>query len=273
MEETIASSPSNRLGSDLIKQSKLRPKLGKSYAASGCRYEYSRMGISYLGQRNLHSPQQMCSIRKTTRIVCIRLIPWDEMYLEKYEEFIRAFGQRYNGNHHIYSIQMNGGGHIGEMNLPKAYDKWKHVGYSDEKLIAVWKRLIDAYQKAFPNTPTNLDINEPLGSHSDVLDSVVSYVLATYPRKVYLQQNGLRANFPRENRIRQILREASRKTTVGYQMVGGKGWLDQHIGDRLTAFQNALEDHASYIEIYYSDVRDPGHRATLQLLLTESGKK
>jgi hypothetical protein len=194
-------------------------------------------------------------------------IPWDEVYLAKWEAFIQAFGRRYNSHPHVYSIQMTGGGHIGEMNLPQAHAKWQQSGYSDEKLIAAWKRIIEAYQKAFPNITTNLDINEPLGwNRSNVLKPIVSYVLATYGRKVYLQQNGLKADLRYDDPMRQIIREASGKTSVGYQMVGGKGFLDQQTGDRLTAFRNAMEDHANYIEVYAADVRDPVHRRALQFL-------
>lgn len=195
-------------------------------------------------------------------------IPWDEVYLTKWEAFIRAFGKRYNGNPNIYSIQMTGGGHIGEMNLPKVYEKWQQVGYSDEKLIVSWKRIIDAYQKSFPDIPTNLAINEPLGKRSKVLEHVVSYVLATYPRKVYLQQNALRADFPRDSRIRRTLREASARTVVGYQMFGGKRFLHEQTGDRRTAFRNALEDRVTYVEVYASDVRDSGQRRALESLTT-----
>jgi hypothetical protein len=209
-------------------------------------------------------------------------IPWDAVYLAKWTGFIRAFGRRYNGNPSIYSIQMAGGGHIDEMNLPMAYAKWQQASYSDEKLIAAWKRIIDVYQTAFPNTPTNLDINEPLiplprrglpGKPSNVLDPVVFYVLATYPGKVYLQQNGLKADLPSDNRIRRIIREASSKTIVGYQMVGGKGFHETQTGDRMTAFRNALEDRVSYVEVYASDVRDPTQQRALQFLSIQQERR
>lgn len=200
-------------------------------------------------------------------------VPWDEVYLAQWETFIQTFGKQYNGNPNIYSIQMTGGGYIGEMNLPKAFAKWEQVGFSDDKLIAAWKRIIDTYQRAFPDTPTNLDINEPLGNRSNVLGPVVSYVLAKYPRKVYLQQNGLKADLPRDNQIRRILREAASQTLIGYQMVGGKGFLENQIGDRMTAFRNALEDRVSYLEIYASDVRDPGLKRGMEFLATQSGRQ
>jgi hypothetical protein len=194
-------------------------------------------------------------------------VPWDEVYLSKWGALIRALGQRYSGHPEIYSIQMTGGGYIGEMNLPKAIAQWQAVGYTDKKLIAAWQRIIDTYQEAFPQTPTNLDLGEPLGrNHSNVLEPVVSYVLSNYPRKVYLQHNGLKADLPQHHRVRQILRAASRKTLVGYQMVGGKDWLPQQTGDRQLAFRKALEDRASYIEVYASDIRDPEQRSALAML-------
>jgi hypothetical protein len=197
-------------------------------------------------------------------------IPWDNTYLGKWEKFIQAFGVRYSSHLQIYSVQMTGGGHIGEMNLPKAFEQWRRVGYTDENLIMAWKRIIDSYQKAFPMTPTNLDINEPLRKQSDVLTPVVEYVLTTYPGKVYLQQNGLKADFQNDSRIRGLLREASKTTIVGYQMVGGKGFLEKQTGDRAAAFRNALEDRATYIEMYGSDVKDRAHDRALQSLRKQS---
>jgi hypothetical protein len=36
------------------------------------------------------------------------------------------------------------------------------------------------------------------------------------------------------------------------------------------AFRNALEDHVSYVEVYASDVRDPGQERALRLLSPRS---
>ena len=194
-------------------------------------------------------------------------VPWDDVFLAKWLRFVQALGARYQRHPSLYSVQMTGGGHIGEMNLPKAPDKWKQLGFSDERLISAWKRIIDAYQQAFPGVPTNLDINEPMGrKQSNVLEPVVAYVLKTYPGKVYLQNNGLRADFPRDNHIRRRLREAASTTSVGYQMLGGKGFLDDNTGDRRRAFAHAVEDRASYVEIYAADLRDASGQRALEVL-------
>lgn len=186
-------------------------------------------------------------------------VPWDQTYLEKWDQFIAALGNRYDGNPTLYSVQMTGGGYIGEMNLPKAYAQWSTAGYSDQLLTTAWTRIIDSYRAAFPRTPTNLDIGEPLGAgRSHVMQPVLDYVTSKYPSKVYVQENGLNAGFARGvNTFRRAIEFAATNTVVGYQMYGGKGLLDAKTGDRLTCFRVAVEDHASYIEVYSSDVTDP----------------
>ncbi|MBI2569892.1 MAG: beta-galactosidase [Candidatus Schekmanbacteria bacterium] len=189
--------------------------------------------------------------------------PWDEVYLARWTAFIHALGERYGRDKSIFSIQMTGGGHIGELNLPKAPEKWSAAGYSDTKLIGAWKRIIDAYRESFPGIPTNLDINEPLRS-SNVLNPLVDFVLAKYPGAVYLQHNGLRGDLPADHRIRTILRGAAGRTVVGYQMVGGGGFLEQQTGSRLEALRRATEDHASYLEVYAGDLQNAGLKATFR---------
>jgi hypothetical protein len=46
-------------------------------------------------------------------------------------------------------------------------------------------------------------------------------------------------------------------------MVGGKGFLESRIGDRSKAINIAIEDRASYLEVYASDLRDAGLRGLL----------
>jgi hypothetical protein len=182
-------------------------------------------------------------------------VVWDPHYLSPWLSFIRAFGQRYDGNPVIYSIQMTGGGFAAEMSLRREFG-WNRYGYSDAKLISTWKQIIDAYQQSFPQIPTNLDIMEPIPRQSHVLQAVVDYCLTKYPGKVYIQQNGLNASGG-SPQYRAIIRQAALKTKVGYQMTGGGGWIESRVGDRGTAFRYALEDRASYLEVYHGDLTNP----------------
>ena len=142
------------------------------------------------------------------------------------------------------------------MNLPKAVDAWEAAGYKNWKLIRAWKRILNSYCLAF-TAPICLAINRPLKVQSQkVLNDVVDFALDKHPNKMRLQHNGLKEYRPFDDDMRVILREASKKTIVGYQLLGGIGWLEEEVGDRVKALENAKADHASYVEVHASDFRD-----------------
>ena len=181
-------------------------------------------------------------------------IPWDPMFLMHWQEFIRAFGARYNGHAIICAIHMARAGTGGEMALGNEIP-WEQFGYSDSLLIAAWEQIIDTYNSSFPSTQTVLNINEPIPGRSHVLDQVVTYALNRYSGKVSFQNNGLcAAGMP--TYISDTIRQAAAQTSVGYQMLGGRLWLDAQTGDRATAFTNGLADKIVYAEIYLSDLLD-----------------
>jgi hypothetical protein len=198
-------------------------------------------------------------------------VVWDPIYLQHWLDFVRAFGKRYDGNPAIFSIQMTGGGLAAEMGLRPEF-QWERFGYSDGRIIDTWKTIIDAYQASFPRTPTNLDILEPIRGQSHATQQVVDYCLTKYPGKVYLQHNGLNARGGEAN-FRAILRGAAARTCIGYQMTGGREWNDNLVGDRKTAFSYGLEDGASYVEVYHSDLADPSLRDTVNYLAARLAKQ
>ena len=198
-------------------------------------------------------------------------VPWDPTYLSRWEQFIAAYGQRYNGNPQIWSVQMSGGGYIGEMTLPHDTTTWSQAGFSDQAITSAWDSIVDSFRRAFPDTPTNLDIDPPLPKgESNALPAILAYVLHTYPGKVYIQQNGLRAAYANSiNNLRQDIRMAAPVTTVGYQMYGGSGSiLSANTGDRMTAFQVALSDHASYLEVYDTDLLNSSLSSDIHYLIS-----
>ena len=93
-------------------------------------------------------------------------VPWDEAYLAAWEQFLQALGQHLRNWNNLYCVQMTGGGFIGEMHLPKQSEgmiaQWDAVGISDEKLIAMWQRIIRAYDKSIPQgVGLALDLGQP----------------------------------------------------------------------------------------------------------------
>jgi len=192
-------------------------------------------------------------------------IPWKRHYLRPWRRFIRHLGHRYDGNPTVYSIQMAGGGFLGEMCLPTDVDKWKAAGYRDVRLIRAWKRIIRQYHRSFPHTHLNLDIDEPFGNLLDtnVVHPVVRFATRDGIRKAWIQQNGLRATLLGVlGPYRKVIRAESKETRVGYQMQRATGTATE----LKTAFTVALQDHASYVEVYASDILDGANQAALHYL-------
>ena len=109
-------------------------------------------------------------------------VPWDPTYQEKFGNFLRAFGQRYNGHAAIEFVQTNaGGGLFGEIVLSTQNmfpPGWSAVLHQSS--IITW---VDRWVEAFPNTPLSLMIN-PVGYN--IAENAANYAAH---RGVYLQQN------------------------------------------------------------------------------------
>ena len=69
-----------------------------------------------------------------------------------------------------------------------------------------------------------------------------------------------------------MIREASKKTIVGYQLLGGGKYLDSETGDRRKAFERAIADRCSYVEVYRSDLLDPKLKEAIQFLADGLGR-
>jgi hypothetical protein len=194
-------------------------------------------------------------------------IPWKRAYLRYWKRFLGAFGARYNGNPTIYSVQMAGAGFIGEMTLPTDVDKWRSKGYTDDRYVWAWDRIIASYGRQFPSTHTNLDIDEPFGSLRDtnVVRPVVSFA-TSFGRHNYIQNNGLRAGMLGTiGPYRRAIRRAADTTRVGYQMIGPAP-TSTSLHD---AFRVAIQDQSSYIEVYASDVLDSTNLTELRYLASD----
>ncbi|MBV9659399.1 MAG: hypothetical protein JO295_14965 [Verrucomicrobia bacterium] len=197
-------------------------------------------------------------------------VPWSESYLQRWERFLSALGREISGWPEVYCVHMTGGGFIDEMHLPKknpaTIQQWNEAGISDETLFAMWRKIIAAYDKSMPgNVGLTLALGIPF-ARSRTPELVYRYALERYPGRVWFQQNGLKAERAAGARFPEMLRGASAKTVVGYQMVGGGRFLDAQTGDRRAAFENAIQDHASYVEVYRTDLIDPQWREALQFL-------
>jgi len=190
-------------------------------------------------------------------------VPWDPIYLQKWCQFVTNLGKRYANNPDVISVQMAGVGKVGEMGIEVEGVDWTQYGYTDDVYISAWKTVIDTFRQAFPNKVTHLSIKEPFRGRTEALLGVLNYCLTTYPKKIHIQANDLRET---GSDMSDYIRQAGEQTYTGYEMFGGREWLDAITGDRMSAFQAGLADGVVYMEVYQGDLQDPTLNDAVQFL-------
>jgi hypothetical protein len=198
--------------------------------------------------------------RKTYRQTMYMPIPWDEVYLEKWIGFIKAFGRKYNKEQTISLIHMTGPSKGGEMYLANKRNRkaWRDAGYSKTKLVKAWKRVIDAYAEAFPDKPLAIAIANPLYQDGTV-ERIIAYGLQRLGTRFCIQGNWLAAKTNPKFPLCMLIQKCSEKTTVGFQMLWSiSNDSGQRMGGTLRrAIDNGLSAGAHYFEIYAVDIRNP----------------
>jgi hypothetical protein len=190
----------------------------------------------------------------STEVNCKMPLPWDETYLRCWESFVRALGDRYRDNPNVWAVQMAGGGWQGEMIMPcngkEVINRWiEQYGYTEEKIVAAWKEIIDIYRTAFPEPMRlGLSITCPIGrrKHVYAMHEVVSYAGS---KGCMAQFNGLsnQGDVSRDDLWRATIRAYGGER--GYQCSGED--LEHHeLHDRFhRQLAVAVMDGASYIEL------------------------
>lgn len=206
-------------------------------------------------------------------------VPWDEIYLSKWNNFIKALGKRYNDNKIFSIIQMNGPSRGGEMHLESKKDKerWLEIGFSREKLVNAWKETINAYAEAFPDKYLAIDIAKPVSFNEsmEIVKDVLAYGYQKLGKRFCVQGNWLAAKTRDDFDLYKLVKEYSAKTVVGFQMLwsvttaadnqsdkskegGQKPNKENRMGGTLReAIDKGLVAGAIYLEIYRGDIRNP----------------
>ena len=169
---------------------------------------------------------------------------WDEKYLHVQEEFIAALGKYLDGRDGLEFIDVGGIGDWGEMHLMR----WKsedleRSGYTPAKYVAAYRRLIDAYARAFRNTRVFLNVGD--------WPEINNYAAL---RGLNFRQDGLTPSGPSSDVGKRFFRPYARRGVIGnYELYGGyeemkrRGW-----GVRET-FEKGLEDPISYLHVNLGD--------------------
>jgi hypothetical protein len=165
---------------------------------------------------------------------------WDDRYLAIQERFIADLGTYLDGRPGVEFIDIGSIGEWGEMHLARWTPQMlQATGYSTSRYIAAYRRLIDAFARAFPRTRVFLNVGE--------YEAINDYAAI---KGLHFRQDGLTPSGPSADVGRRFYRSYARRGVIcnyelhsGYDEMKSKGW-----GVRET-FSKGLEDPISYLHI------------------------
>lgn len=172
---------------------------------------------------------------------------WDDRYLAIQERFIADLGKYLDGRPGLEFIDIGCIGEWGEMHLARwTQEQLEQTGYTEAKYIAAYRRIIDAFARAFPRTRVFLNVGD--------YDAINDYAAL---RGLHFRQDGLTPSGPSANVGKRFYHPYSRRGVVcnyelhsGYTEMKQKGW-----GIRET-FSKGLEDPISYLHINLMGYRE-----------------
>jgi hypothetical protein len=237
-------------------------------------------------------------------------IPWDEVFLREWTDFITAFGRRYSAEPTVVFVGMAAGASKSvEMHLPKspeAIQRFEAEGYTKERLVGSWKRVIDAWAEAFPNTGLGLPAAVPL-KRDGSLEEIVEYAVSRLGLRLYIATGSLSESTDLSNPLMEVILRYKDRSHIGFQMVssasggqgsgtrrddrmrpgsgmdrsgrgregmrGGGGGFQQHVRDLRAAFEIGIKAGASWIQVYQEDVKNPKYQDDIRYLAEQLGRQ
>ncbi|MDH7569051.1 MAG: DUF4832 domain-containing protein [Armatimonadota bacterium] len=170
---------------------------------------------------------------------------WDERYLRIQERFIADLGKYLDGRPGLEFIDIGCIGEWGEMHLGQhipgrwTSEQLAQTGFTPARYIAAYRRVIDAFARAFPRTRVFLNV----GAYETINDYAAL-------RGIHFRQDGLTPSGPSANVGKLYYHPYSRRGVIcnyefhsSYRTMKEKGW-----GVRET-FEKGLEDPISYLHI------------------------
>ncbi len=132
----------------------------------GKRVAFGVMSQSMHGRRKYVTPQWVFdkgvpSVQHTGLYVDEQIDPvfWDDRYLDRMEDLIQKLGEYLDGKEGLEFVDMRSIGEWGELHLQRwTPQQLGATGFTHTKYVMAYRRMIDAYAKAFPHTRIFLNV-------------------------------------------------------------------------------------------------------------------
>ena len=190
-------------------------------------------------------------------------LPWDDVYLSYYKEFIAALGEQYKDSNTIALIHMTNATTNGfEMQYNFSTEteaEFQSAGYSESVLIDSWKSVIDAFATAFPSTPIDIEVH-PVFFSDEVPNKVVDYGLKTYGKRFgvfaawWSEHNALNVYTGAYALIQRAVQESFASLQMVGAVINDIGSSSLTIDELTAALELAISNGVYYIEIWNADL-------------------
>jgi hypothetical protein len=196
-------------------------------------------------------------------------VPWDPVFLDRWRSFVGRLGTRYGNARVLAAVKVCGVNRASaETSLPHdqtSWARWLQLGYTDERLLAAWAQIADAYATAFPSPlrlavpyiPDGLPSVEKGGRLSDRL---LDLAVARFPGRLTPMSHALSAGWDAP-KVREL---AAAGHPTGYQMLwsvsndGGDRMDDGQGGGPAAVLTRAVDRGVAaggdFLEVYQADV-------------------
>jgi hypothetical protein len=168
---------------------------------------------------------------------------WDDKYLELHCQFVQRLGQYLDGRAGLEFIDVGSIGEWGEMHLglhiPGRWtsEQLAETGFTQDKYIAAYRRVIDAHARAFPRTRVFLNV----GNYAHINDYAAL-------RGLHFRQDGLTPRGPSADVGNRFYRPyAPRGVICNYEFHSGLQSMRQKGWDLQATVDQGLDAPISYM--------------------------
>jgi hypothetical protein len=176
---------------------------------------------------------------------------WSPEYVDQSRELVRRLGRKLDGREGLEFVDIGQIGEWGEMHLGyHLQGRWtseqlEQTGYSLEKYVSAYRRLIDAYREFFPRTQIFLNV----GRYAEIVEYAGI-------RGIHFRHDGLKPEAPNPDVVGRFFQpwirrgiKANYEFINSYSAAKAKGW-DFH-----SAIRRGLDAQISYLNTNLFDVQ------------------
>jgi small neutral amino acid transporter SnatA (MarC family) len=160
-------------------------------------------------------------------------VPWDSVYLTKWEGFIQAFGQQFSGHAGLVEVSLTGVNTTSEETwLPNTHAealRWQSIGYTRLEVENAWTSIAATWAQAFPQQQLGLSMvpggfptiddfgnlfSNPQGVDLQLTNDLIQTGISAYGSQFVVQNDGLSDYW-----ISQQVMAVANQVTTGYEML------------------------------------------------------